>query len=159
MSDPEEALARYWMSGRTVEIGAGHNPTPGVDITMDHTLPGQLGTAGCEEGFATKAMVCGDMARLPFADKSFDTLIGRHILEHHVDTLAVLREWGRVTNKMIIVCPDQQRYPGNTVKLDPTHEACFTEWQLVALMQHVGFDTIHVGPATADWSFVLVAKA
>lgn len=158
MTHPEEAAAVRWMQGRTVEIGAGSNPTPGVTTTVDHTPAGQQGNAGCELGQTSTAAVCADMANLPFADGEYDTLVARHILEHHPDTITVLKEWARVAKRLVIICPDQHSYPGSTIQLDPTHRAAFTPFQLAAVIHHVGLRIVIAGAAVPQWSFLLVAE-
>jgi hypothetical protein len=158
MTHPEEAAAQRWMQGRTVEIGAGSNPTPGVDTTVDHTPAGQAGDAGCELGRTSVATITADMADLPFADGEYDTLVARHVLEHHPDTLTVLREWARVARRLVIICPDQHGYPGNTIALDPTHQAAFHPAQLAALIRHAGLKVHHAGQVIPNWSFFLVAE-
>jgi hypothetical protein len=158
MTHPEEAAVTRWMVGRTVEIGAGSNPTPGAATTVDHTPTGQVGDAGCELGQVSVATITADMADLPFEDGEYDTLVARHVLEHHADTLTVLREWARVARRLVIVCPDQNSYPGNTVRLDPTHKAAFTRLQLSDLVRHVGLKLLANEPAIPNWSFLLVAE-
>ena len=158
MAHPEEAAAVRWMVGRTVEIGAGSNPTPGVATTVDHTPAGQAGTAGCELGQVSTATTTADMADLPFKDGEYDTLVARHVLEHHPDTLGVLTEWARVAHRLVIICPDQHDYPGNTIQLDPTHLAAFTPPQLAAMTWHIGLRVVVVGTAVPQWSFLLVAE-
>lgn len=155
---PEETAAVAWMIGRTVEVGCGSNPTPGVAVTVDHTPAGKHGTAGVEAGKLSAAGVTAEMDALPFADDEFDTLIARHVLEHHPDTLKVLQEWGRIARRLVIVCPDQQTYPGSTVALDPTHEAAFTPHQLACLAAHTGLRTVHLDRVIPAWSFLLVAE-
>lgn len=159
MIHPEEEAVVRWMVGRTVEIGCGSNPTPGVDVTVDHTPGGQLGTAGCETGRTSVAAVTAEMDDLPFDDHELDTLVARHVLEHHPDTLIVMSEWARVARRLVVVCPDQASYPGNTVHLDPTHQACFTGSQLAALARHAGLQVVTVAPVVPQWSFLLVAEA
>lgn len=150
----EQAAACLEIVGRAVEIGGGSSPTPGVAVAVDHRV-GE-GGVGVEEGRHTRPDVCADMASLPFRDGSFDTLIAVHLLEHHPDTLRVLAEWLRVAPRLVIVCPDQETYDGNTVALDPTHQACFTPAQLHALCAHMGaFGDFR--PLIPQWSFLLVA--
>jgi hypothetical protein len=158
VTHPEEAAVTEWMTGHTIEIGAGSNPTPGVHTTVDHTPTGQPGTAGCETGRPSLASVTADMATLPFPDGDYDTLIARHVLEHHPDTLTVIREWARVAHRIVAVCPDQATYGGNTIHLDPTHQACFTSNQLAALTHHAGLQVLTVRPVIPGWSFMLVAE-
>ncbi|HEU5394700.1 MAG TPA: methyltransferase domain-containing protein [Candidatus Methylomirabilis sp.] len=154
---PEAVIVRRWLWGRTVEVGCGSNPTPGVDLLVDRTPGGVAGEAGCELGQLSRAGVVADMWSLPLRTGSFQTLVARHTLEHHADTLGVLREWFRVSRRLVIVCPDQATYPGNTVQLDPTHRAAFTPLQLSELVKSLGFTTVLVEPAVPNWSFLLVA--
>jgi hypothetical protein len=147
-----------WMVGRTIEIGSGSNPTPGATTTIDHTPAGRVGDAGCELGRTSVATICAEMDALPFDDGEYDTLVARHVLEHHADTPKVLTEWARVADRLVIICPDQHSYPGNTIRLDPTHQAAFTPAQLTALVRHVGLTLVTTAVAVPHWSFLLVAE-
>lgn len=150
----EQAAAHHRLAGRSVEIGAGTSPVPGVTVTVDHRTdePG----VGCEEGRWAVPDVCADMGALPFRAGAFDTLVAIHVLEHDPDTLAILYEWARVARRLVIVCPDQEHYPGNTVGLDPTHRAAFCPDQLACLVAHVGLSPT-VEPAIPRWSFLVEA--
>jgi ubiquinone/menaquinone biosynthesis C-methylase UbiE len=131
-----------------------------VHVTVDRVPRGQLGTAGSQTGQVSAAGVGGDMRYLPFRNGAFGTLVARHVLEHHPDTLGVLREWARVARRLVVVCPDQGTYPGNTVHLDPTHRAAFTRDQLLELAHHArprGRE--FAGEVIPGWSFLLVAEA
>lgn len=158
MSHPEEDAVTPWLLEPALEVGCGSNPTPGVAVTVDHTPGGQLGSAGCEDGQVSRAQVSARMTQLPFRPGAFRTLVARHVLEHDEDTLEVLREWQRVADRLVIVCPDQASYPGNTVSLDPTHRAAFTGLQLARLAEHLGLTVRLVQPAVPNWSFLLVAE-
>ena len=125
---------------------------------MDQHAAGVAGTDGCEEGQISRAQLAARMHALPFRDGAFKTLLARHTLEHHADTLRVLREWARVARRLVIVCPDQASYPGNTVQLDPTHRAAFTSLQLAHLANHAGLVVRIVQPAVPNWSFLLVVQ-
>lgn len=156
---PEAAAVQPYLLGRVVEIGGGGNPTPGAMLSIDHTPGGQPGTAGSQSGVMSMAGVCGDMTYLPLRKFAFDTLVARHVLEHHYDTFAVLREWGNVAKRVVVVCPDQEHFSGNTIHLDPTHRAAFTGGQLAALSRHAGFDTlVALETVVPSWSFMLVAE-
>src|SRR3546814_10696287 len=52
-----------------------------------------------------------NIERLPFPDKSFDTVICTHVLEHILDFWGALAELRRVAAKrLIIVVPQQREY-------------------------------------------------
>lgn len=153
----EQAVAALNIVGRAVEIGAGSSPCPGVAVTVDHRVGGD--GVGVEEGKRTEPDVCADMGALPFRDGAFDTLVAVHLLEHSADSFGVLTEWKRVAPKLVIVCPDQQHYAGNTYDLDPTHRACFGPEQLGSLVCHVAPDqVVGVTPVIPRWSFLVVAE-
>lgn len=154
----EQAVAGLRITGRTVEIGAGSSPVPGVAVTVDHRVGGA--GVGVEEGKETRPDVCADMAHLPFRDGAFDTLVAVHLLEHDPDTLGVLHEWSRVAPRLVIVCPDQEHFDGNTFGLDPTHRAAFGPAQLGALVCHVRpRQRVQVMPVIHGWSFMVVAES
>lgn len=150
----EQAAAAREIAGRAVEIGGGSSPCPGVAVTVDHRVG--RGGVGVEEGKETRPDVCAGMEALPFRDGAFDTLVSVHCLEHHADTTAVLAEWARVAPRLVIVTPDQGRCGDSTVKLDPTHVACFTEDQLSFLVHHAQpTHTILAGPVIMGWSMMV----
>jgi SAM-dependent methyltransferase len=68
-----------------------------------------------EEGTRTRLpsikFVEGKVEALPFADKSFDTVICTHVLEHVLDFAGALRELRRVARRrLIIVVPQEREY-------------------------------------------------
>jgi SAM-dependent methyltransferase len=148
-----------------LEVGPGGHPTPwsGPYESIDRTEPGQPGSAGSEAGVTCTATRHGEMHDLPYGDETFDALVARHLIEHHPDTLLVLREWARVLKPggvLVIVTPDQRNFRGNTVALDPTHQAAFTAEQLQALAAHAGFGDFAVSFIDwprPGWSFCLRA--
>lgn len=156
---PETEAVLPYLTGKVLEVGGGGNPTPGVDMSVDHTPGGKRGTAGSQDGVISMAQIAGEMDYLPFRQYAFDTIVARHVLEHHYDTIAVLKNWANVAKRVVIVCPDQASYPGNTVHLDPTHKAAFTPGQLAMLAKHAGYDTlVQLRPLVSQWSFLLVAE-
>lgn len=156
---PETEAVVPYLKGRVLEIGGGGNPTPGVHMSVDHTPGGEVGTAGSQDGVVSAAAVGADMNYLPFRKFAYDTIVARHVLEHHYDTLSVLKEWANVAMRVVIICPDQSQYSGNTVHLDPTHRAAFTPGQLAMLAHHAGYDTlVKLTVAVPQWSFLLVAE-
>jgi hypothetical protein len=64
-----------------------------------------------------------------------------------------------VAHRIVVICPDQGTYHGNTIDLDPTHMAAFTKYQLRALAEHAGLQVLVTDPVIVGWSFLLVAEA
>ncbi len=96
-----------------------------------------------------------------YRSRVFDSLIARHNLEHYVDTVAVLQEWMRVLRPggtLAVIVPDEGRFAGRTIDLDPSHYHAFTESSLRRLVEVVGYIRVVTRPAVPDWSFLLVAE-
>lgn len=155
---PEEQFCLDHLRGRVLEVGCGDRPTAGVHVTVDHIPQGSRGVAGSQKNRISKAQVCAEMEALPFRNGAFGTLVARHLLEHHSDTAGVLAEWGRVADRLVLVCPDQEHYYGNTVHLDPTHRAAFTPDQLADLVKQLGMRVSSRQQPVSNWSFALVAE-
>jgi 2-polyprenyl-3-methyl-5-hydroxy-6-metoxy-1,4-benzoquinol methylase len=49
-----------------------------------------------DEGIENYLLVCGDIAKMPFKDNSFDLLYGGGVIEHFKDTVGVVKENFRV---------------------------------------------------------------
>jgi len=157
---PEEAWVVPYITSLSLEIGCGFSKTTGIDIAVDKTAPGTEGLYGCELAAICAADIQAEMDDLPFEDGKFNSVVSRHVLEHHSDTLKVLTEWNRVLSfggKVVIIVPDQKNYQGNTVHLDETHEVAFTPMQLSKLLENCGFSINTVETVVPNWSFGIVA--
>lgn len=98
-------LNRLPAGARVLDLGAAAGSFPDLrpdilvvrlDLHFD-----AAGASGC--------LVRADAARLPFADGTFDLLVGSHSLEHFVALEAVLREMGRVAKAgagLYVAVPD-----------------------------------------------------
>lgn len=77
-----------------------------VEVTgMDFVLSDQINHS------INPKFLNGDINDIPFPDRSFDTVICTHTLEHIVDIKGALKELRRVSNKrLIIVLPRQREY-------------------------------------------------
>lgn len=106
-----EILDRMLPSDRGVlDVGCGNSYLlravrarhPGVRVVgCDISVPGNRQ----EVEFA-----CAEVGRLPFADRSFDTVTCCHTLEHALDLTGAWRELERVARRQIIVVVPRQRY-------------------------------------------------
>lgn len=154
-------LART-VDGRTLEIGCGPRKTDPTFTGIDLVPGGTLGRHGNAAGRTSQADVAADGGRLPIASASIDQIVARHNLEHYVDLAGTLIEWRRCLKdggRLVAVVPDEDRYEGRTLELDPTHFHAFNERAVHSLLPLVGFDVVEVGPCVEGWSLVIVATA
>lgn len=143
-----------------VEIGCGPRKTAPSFIGIDLTPGGTNGITGNASGRASQADVAADGSSLPVASASVDAVVARHNLEHYVDTFAVLREWARVVRprgRLIVIVPDEDRFDGRTVELDPTHYHSFNESFLTSMLEASGWTGVSVGPCIDGWSLLATA--
>jgi SAM-dependent methyltransferase len=159
---PERLAMLPFVRGRCLEVGCGHRKIAPQVIGVDLNPAGSLGAVGNASGCVSQADVAADGGSLPFRSRTFDSLIARHNLEHYVDTVATLVEWRRVLvpgGMLAVVVPDEARYEGRTLDLDPTHFHAFTETSLRRLGELIGgFEVVSAGPVIPQWSFMLVAS-
>lgn len=146
--------------GPVLEVGCGPRKTDPSFLGVDLTPGGDTGRVGNASGRRSEADVAADGARLPFTDNAFATVVARHNLEHYVDLVATLTEWRRVltpNGRMVVVVPDEERYDGRTVELDPTHHHSFDESFVRGLLTALGWSVVEVGPCIEGWSLLAVA--
>jgi SAM-dependent methyltransferase len=111
-----EDLARRYLSGSGIEIGAGMSPLrvpPGVHVqyvdNLDHdALIAKAGADFLGHGIDTEAVpetdVIDDAQTLgSFSDEAVDFVIANHVLEHLEDPIGALQNFVRVTSKHGIV--------------------------------------------------------
>ncbi len=83
-------------------------------------------------------VVAGDIARLPFADRSVDAIWASHCLEHTADPLSVLAEWRRTLHRGgvlgVAVPPFKTQVVGRHVHTG------WTVGQLMVTLFRVGFE-------------------
>jgi SAM-dependent methyltransferase len=155
---PERVAVLQHAQGRVVEIGCGYRKTSGDYIGVDMVPGGEPGRVGNVKGKASQADVASLGDRLPFRNDAFDTVVARHNLEHYVDLVGVLREWRRVAGRLVAVVPDEERYAGSTLALDPTHYHAFSEAAVRSLFPLTGWAIDDVGPCIDGWSLLIVAR-
>lgn len=66
--------------------------------------------------------VCfGYQEKVPFKDKSFDTIFSSHTLEHSYDTEQTVREYQRVAKRAVVVVPIEPGAPPREMHVSPFH--------------------------------------
>jgi len=140
--DLEGDFVRQFIEGdHVVDLGCGPNKTIPNAVGVDRV---RNGMSNAYVPGASVADVAADVQEpLPFLEKSQDTLIARHILEHCVDSLKTLRQWNKVLKmggRLIVAVPDENVITG--IPLNPEHVHAFTGESLKHLMEASGFKEI-----------------
>lgn len=133
-----DVVKQYVKPGIVVELGCGATKTVPDSIGVDIIAKGyEIPTL---EHAASVADVQADVTkRLPFESGYADTVIARHILEHTIDPLTVLREWARILKPdgcLIIAVPDENI--GMSIPLNPQHKHAFVPESLRVLAEAAG---------------------
>lgn len=140
-------------STSVVELGCGSQKTVASAVGVDRIPNGELIPHG---GTKSVADVTADVSQtIPLQEKSFEFVISRHILEHCVDSVFILREWSRILKdggKLIIAVPNECVTRG--VPLNPEHVHGFTPASLRSLTSACGLREVEVLDPKNGVSFV-----
>jgi len=103
------------------------------------------------KSFSGVPKVLSDANRLPFPDKSFETVFLFNVIEHTVDDIVTLREAARVATKnLLLSVPKVDTYHRHQSGLsyrhyiDPTHRRYYTEESLKETLKRAGFQRFEI---------------
>ena len=143
--DKEGQVVRGLLNGEktVLELGCGEKKT----------VPHAIGVDRIEKGkrvpyydWISAADVVADVAEdLPFPENHADAILARHLIEHMVDPIGAVKNWGRCLKpggKLIIATPNEDLV--RSLTLDPSHVHVFTKDSLKNLMETLGFKTIYL---------------
>lgn len=159
LPDIEGDLIREQIIGEKIlDLGCGANKTVpnaiGVDlIKIDdviETLAGKL----------SEADINADVSKeLPFDTGTIDTIIARHIFEHLIDSVTVLREWNRLLRhggRLIIAVPNNE--VANYIPLNIEHVHGFSKDSIRSLMEATGYKVVSQKDGGNGVSFITVGE-
>jgi glycosyltransferase involved in cell wall biosynthesis len=136
--DKEGEAIKELVSGETVELGCGATKTVPDALGVDRVPKGEV-IPWMQEAISVADVVADVSEPLPFEDGQFDTLIARHVLEHCLDTITILKEWARIVKaggKLLIAVPNQKLQ--DSITLNPEHLHAFTPGSLRILGEASG---------------------
>lgn len=113
-----EYVAQY--PARVLDMGCGERLTVPWAVGVDQFPEGDF----TPWRHLSKAQIVADIFRpLPmFENESVDVIVARHVLEHTIDIITVLREWTRILKvggRLIVASPNEEIVDG--VPMDVTH--------------------------------------
>lgn len=165
-SEPEEVLPDIEgdlirdriIGDKILDLGCGGNKTVphaiGVDMVYKDDAIATL------SGTPSQADVHADVSKaLPFEDQSVDTIIARHIFEHLIDSVTILRQWGgllRRGGRLIIAVPNNE--VANYIPLNIEHVHGFTKDSIKSLMEATGFKVTEQLDGGNGISFISVGE-
>lgn len=133
-----EELAPH-LDGKVLDLGCGGKKIDPRVIGVDIRPNGDYGV-GYNALIPSGGEVDCDVVDLkPFADKSVDAILAKHLFEHLINPVKALKEWGRVLKdggRLVIIVPDW-RYC-EAISCDPSHTAAYTPESLVSLIESCG---------------------
>lgn len=148
-----EMVASLVRGGTIVELGCGARKTVPQAVGIDLIPKGD--PCGNIEGVSVADITANVTEPLPLAERSVDTIIARHILEHVRNPCKVLSQWKRVLKdggRIIIAVPNQEIR--NTIPLNPEHCNSYTPDCLSDMMHLLGWKEISILDPKNGISFV-----
>lgn len=130
-----EELAPH-LDGKVLDLGCGGKKIDPRVIGVDIRPNGDYGV-GYNALIPSGGEVACDVVKLdPFADRSVDAILAKHLTEHILDVPKALREWSRVLKyggQLVIIVPDW-RYC-EAISCDPSHVHAFTPESLKSIIE------------------------
>lgn len=135
-----DCVVEFARGENILELGCGFRKTLPQAIGIDQVAKGDV-PSNLHTRIASVADIQADVTKpLPLPPLDTDTVIARHILEHCLDTVGVLRNWNTVLKmggRLIIAVPDQSQI--NSIPLNPEHVHAFTPSSLKSIAELCGF--------------------
>ncbi len=155
-NDAEGEVCRGLVLGHeVVELGCGPKKTVPNAVGVDRVAFGEQ-VPGTIQDFVSKADIIANVEGiLPIESERFDTAIARHILEHVIDPVAAVREWGRILKhggRLIIAVPNHALR--NSIPLNIEHVHGWTPQSLQNFMESQGWKTVDLLDPQNNVSFV-----
>jgi hypothetical protein len=159
-SDIEAEIIRGKIKGEVIlEMGCGDKKTVpnavGIDLVKkDEVIDSLVGTR------KSVADVEFDISQpLPFEDNYADTIIARHILEHMIDPIQVLKQWMVVLKqggRIIIAVPNEDGVL--SIPMNIEHKHAWTPPAIQSLVETVGLKVLEQIDCKNNISFVTVCE-
>lgn len=157
--DSEGNVIRQHIIGdKILDLGCGGNKTVpnaiGVDMIAKNDFIETLANT------VSTADVNADITKpLPFEENSVDTIIARHIVEHLMDSVTILKHWRtllKVNGRLIIAVPNNAIH--KSIPMNVEHVHGFDPVSMKSLLEVCGFRVIEQLDGGNTISFITVAE-
>lgn len=141
---------------KTLELACGARKTVSWAYALDKTPKGEP-VSLLADSLSVADQVADVTEPLPFEDSSFDAVIARHILEHCLDPIKVLKQWAKVlkpSGRMYIAVPNEAITRG--IPLSPDHCHAFDQNSLTSVARVSGLEPVLFGDPNNGCSFIAV---
>ena len=143
-SDTEGIMIASLIKGEKIlEVGCGMKKTVPNAIGVDRVSKGEQ-IPGVAPNLKSLADITANAeGPIPVESGSFDTVIARHVLEHIVNDVDAVREWGRIlkhAGHLIIAVPNHELR--NTIPMNIEHVRAWTPRSLKNFMESQGWKTV-----------------
>jgi GT2 family glycosyltransferase len=153
-----DKIRQYIIGEKVLDLGCGGNKTIptaiGVDLIKKDSVIDTLSNTKSD------ADVNADINEpLPFDDDSIDTIIARHILEHLMDSVSVLKNTHKLLKKggrMIVAVPNNAIH--RSVPMNVEHVHGFSKESLKSLFEVCGYNVIDQLDSGNGISFITIAE-
>lgn len=154
--DSEGKLCAEWVTGeKVIEFGCGARKTVPRAMTVDRVPAGKPIPGVAPNIFSVSDIVADAAGPIPVESGSYDTAIARHILEHMLDPVVAVKEWGRVLKhggRLIVAVPNHDIR--NSIPLNIEHVHAWTPDSLKNFMESQGWKTVDLLDPKNHVSFV-----
>lgn len=157
--DTEGDLIRERIVGDVIlDLGCAGNKTVPHAIGVDMIPKDQVVETLVSQ--VSEADVTADVSKeLPFEQNSVDTIIARHIVEHLMDSVTVLRHWRgllKENGRLIIAVPNNAVHL--TIPMNPEHVHGFSPESIKSLLEVCGYRVIEQLDGGNTISFITIAE-
>lgn len=149
----KEIVKKYVVGEKVLDLGCGPEKTVENCIGIDSVKKGDRIPGLANE--VSAADICADVTKELPVTKDQDTVIVRHILEHCVDPVSVLKHWRNLLKpggRLILALPDEAL--NSTIPLNYQHVHAYTKQSLGELMSTLGWRQVAMEDCNNMLSFV-----
>lgn len=144
LEDSEGDTCKSFVIGdKVLEIGCGMRKTVPHAVGLDRVPRGTRVPGVSDSIISVADIVANAEGPFPINDGEYDTVIARHVLEHVVNDVQAIKEWGRVLKhggKLIIAVPNHDLR--NTIPMNFEHVRAWTPKSLQDFMESQGWKTV-----------------